>query len=47
MYTKHFFKMLIGLGVMIALGIIGLFIINSYHKESIKGGVSPVSGFGQ
>lgn len=35
MYTKHFFKMLLGFTLVIGLGIIGLFLINSYHQEQL------------
>lgn len=32
MFSKHFFKMLLGLIVMILIGILGLFIINAYES---------------
>ena len=43
MYTKHFFKMLIGLALMAAIGIAGLVIANYYSKNQSNTTTTTVS----
>ena len=44
MITKHFFKTLILFIVMIALGLAGVFWVNSFEKETNSGAIAtPVA----